>query len=227
MTSCQVIDDVTLTSADIGGAINAETCGPDVNRVSGDRNTGSAATVRLAIVPYDDGATTPCVPPVRVLRRRRGVDHVNSTASADVVLVAWTQFAPPADAELITTNGTRWQSDADGGQALAEFAGARLLPVVGQAESGDRDERRISATHPRGRSPIGHRARERDVLHHRRLAIADPRVDPAPALFLQPAVTALRAVRRCGDGRARSHRGRSGTAPHLRRGDRREPDRVP
>jgi thymidylate synthase (FAD) len=48
---------------------------------------------------------------------------VNSSASADVVLVAWTHFAPPADAELITTSGTRWQSDADGGQALAEFAG--------------------------------------------------------------------------------------------------------
>ena len=48
---------------------------------------------------------------------------MNSTASADVVLVAWTHFAPPADAELITTNGTRWRSDADGGQALAEFAG--------------------------------------------------------------------------------------------------------
>ncbi len=48
---------------------------------------------------------------------------MNSTASADVVLVAWTHFAPPADADLITTNGTRWRSDADGGQALAEFAG--------------------------------------------------------------------------------------------------------
>ena len=48
---------------------------------------------------------------------------MNSTASAEVVLVAWTHFAPPADAELITTNGIQWQSDADGGQALAEFAG--------------------------------------------------------------------------------------------------------
>jgi thymidylate synthase (FAD) len=48
---------------------------------------------------------------------------VNSTASAEVVLVAWTHFTPPADAELITANGTQWQTDADGGQALAEFAG--------------------------------------------------------------------------------------------------------
>jgi thymidylate synthase (FAD) len=48
---------------------------------------------------------------------------VNSTASAEVVLVAWTHFAPPADAELTTANGTRWLTDADGGQALAEFAG--------------------------------------------------------------------------------------------------------
>jgi thymidylate synthase (FAD) len=48
---------------------------------------------------------------------------VNSTASAEVVLVAWTHFAPPADAELITANGMRWETDADGGEALAEFAG--------------------------------------------------------------------------------------------------------
>jgi thymidylate synthase (FAD) len=48
---------------------------------------------------------------------------VSSTASAEVVLVAWTHFAPPADAELITANGIRWETDADGGQALAEFAG--------------------------------------------------------------------------------------------------------
>ena len=48
---------------------------------------------------------------------------MSNTASAEVVLVAWTHFAPPADAELITANGTRWETDADGGQALAEFAG--------------------------------------------------------------------------------------------------------
>ena len=48
---------------------------------------------------------------------------MSSTASAEVVLVAWTHFAPPADAELITANGARWETDADGGQALAEFAG--------------------------------------------------------------------------------------------------------
>jgi thymidylate synthase (FAD) len=33
----------------------------------------------------------------------------------DVRLIAWTHFEPPA--------GVRWQTDADGGQALAEFAG--------------------------------------------------------------------------------------------------------
>lgn len=48
---------------------------------------------------------------------------MKSAAPVDVVLVAWTHFAPPADAELVTTDGTRWRSDADGGQALAEFAG--------------------------------------------------------------------------------------------------------
>ncbi len=34
---------------------------------------------------------------------------------ARVQLIAWTQFQPPADID--------WQTDADGGQALAEFAG--------------------------------------------------------------------------------------------------------
>ena len=29
-----------------------------------------------------------------------GVDHVSNTASAEVVLVAWTHFAPPADVEI-------------------------------------------------------------------------------------------------------------------------------
>jgi thymidylate synthase (FAD) len=40
-----------------------------------------------------------------------------------VTLVAWTQFAAPEDADLITADGKVWATDADGGQALAEFAG--------------------------------------------------------------------------------------------------------
>jgi thymidylate synthase (FAD) len=48
---------------------------------------------------------------------------VTKTVPVEVVLVAWTQFAPPVDAELITAEGTAWETDAEGGQALAEFAG--------------------------------------------------------------------------------------------------------
>jgi thymidylate synthase (FAD) len=52
-----------------------------------------------------------------------GVDRVSKTVSPEVTLVAWTHFAPPEDAELITADGTVWQTDAGGGEALAEFAG--------------------------------------------------------------------------------------------------------
>jgi len=40
---------------------------------------------------------------------------VPEIAPPKVQVIAWTQFAPPADVD--------WETDADGGQALAEFAG--------------------------------------------------------------------------------------------------------
>jgi thymidylate synthase (FAD) len=40
---------------------------------------------------------------------------VPHTVPPKVQVIAWTQFAPPADID--------WETDADGGQALAEFAG--------------------------------------------------------------------------------------------------------
>ena len=40
---------------------------------------------------------------------------MSETVSPQVTLIAWTQFEPPADID--------WTTDADGGQALAEFAG--------------------------------------------------------------------------------------------------------
>jgi thymidylate synthase (FAD) len=40
---------------------------------------------------------------------------VSQTVSPQVKLIAWTHFDPPEEVE--------WQTDADGGQALAEFAG--------------------------------------------------------------------------------------------------------
>ena len=48
---------------------------------------------------------------------------MGSNAPATVTLIAWTHFAPPEDTELISADGRVWQTDADGGQALAEFAG--------------------------------------------------------------------------------------------------------
>ncbi|HEY7176414.1 MAG TPA: FAD-dependent thymidylate synthase [Micromonosporaceae bacterium] len=48
---------------------------------------------------------------------------MQSSAPPIVTLVAWTQFAAPEDADLITADGKVWATDADGGQALAEFAG--------------------------------------------------------------------------------------------------------
>lgn len=44
----------------------------------------------------------------------RGAD-VSEIVSPQVQLIGWTQFQPPA--------GVPWSTDADGGQALAEFAG--------------------------------------------------------------------------------------------------------
>ena len=68
-----------------------------------------------------------------------------------------------------------------------------LLRVVEQAEPGHRDQRRLPAPHPRGRAPVGARARHGDVLPARRVALADARADPAPAFQLLAALAALRA----------------------------------
>ncbi|HKD96329.1 MAG TPA: FAD-dependent thymidylate synthase, partial [Micromonosporaceae bacterium] len=49
---------------------------------------------------------------------------MTETASPGVTLIAWTHFQPPADVSMITTgDAPPWSTDADGGQALAEFAG--------------------------------------------------------------------------------------------------------
>src|SRR3712207_7467168 len=44
---------------------------------------------------------------------------------------------------------------------------AGLLPVVGQAEPGHGHERGVPAAHPRGRAPVGARARLGELLPHR------------------------------------------------------------
>ena len=84
-----------------------------------------------------------------------------------------------------------------------------LLPVVEEAEPGHGDQRRLPASHPRGRAPVRARARLGDLLPDRDLPLADPRADPAPALLLLPAVPALRARARRRDGRAGRHRRRT------------------
>src|SRR5690242_13906544 len=67
---------------------------------------------------------------------------------------------------------------------------AGLLRVVAQAEPRDRHECGLSAAHPRGGPPVGARARDRDDVRARRVALADPRADPTPALQLLAALAA-------------------------------------
>ena len=74
------------------------------------------------------------------------------------------------------------------------------------------------APHPRGRAPVGARARHGHLLLHRRLPLVHPRADPAPALLVLPAVPALRARARRGHGRAGRDRRRPGAAQAVRRG---------
>ena len=102
-----------------------------------------------------------------------------------VQLVAKTEFVAPDDVP--------WSTDADGGQALAEFAGRACYQSWTQAQPAHRHQRGLPAPHPRGRAPVGARARLGELLPHRRVALAHPRADPAPALLLQPALAALRA----------------------------------
>ena len=106
------------------------------------------------------------------------------------------------------------------GPGAGRVRGPRLLPVVDQAEPGHRHERGLPAAHPRGRAPVGARARVGQLLPHRRVAVADPRADPPPPLLLQPALAALRPRARRRDGGAGRHRGRSGAARAVRRGGR-------
>jgi hypothetical protein len=90
-----------------------------------------------------------------------------------VQLVAKTEFVAPDDVP--------WSTDADGGPGLGRVRGPRLLPVVEQAEPAHGHQRGLPAAHPRGRAPLGARARLGELLPHRGLALAHPRADPPPA----------------------------------------------
>ena len=86
-----------------------------------------------------------------------------------------------------------WDTDADGGQALAEFAGRACY----QSWNKPNPATATNAGYLRHILEVGHLS----VLEHgsvtfyltRRVALADPRADPAPALQLLAAVPALRA----------------------------------
>ena len=62
--------------------------------------------------------------------------------------------------------------------------GPGLLPVVEQAEPGHGHQPGVSAAHPRGRPSLGARARHGEHVPDRRLPVAHPRADQAPALLL-------------------------------------------
>ena len=92
-----------------------------------------------------------------------------------VQVIGQTEFTPPADVP--------WETDADGGQALVEFAGRAVLRVVGQAEPGHRHQR----GYLRHLLEVGHLA----VLEHGTVTLyltgvsrsLAARAGPAPALL--------------------------------------------
>jgi thymidylate synthase (FAD) len=121
-----------------------------------------------------------------------------AVAPLKVQVIGWTHFEPPADVP--------WETDTDGGQALAEFAGRACYQSWSKPNPATGHQRGLPAAHPRGRPPVGARARQRHLLPVGHQPLAHPRADPAPALQLQPALAALRARARRRDGRARRHR---------------------
>ena len=129
-----------------------------------------------------------------------------------VQAIAWTHFEPPADVP--------WETDADGGQALAEFAGRACY----QSWTKPNPATATNAGYLRHILEVGHLSVLEhgigDVLPDRHLPVADPRADPAPALQLLAAVAALRARARRRDGRAGRHRRGPRAARQVRRGDR-------
>ena len=113
-----------------------------------------------------------------------------------------------------------WETDADGGQALAEFAGRACYQSWTKPNPATATNAGYLRAHPRGRAPVGAGARHGDLLLHRRVPLVHPRADPAPALLVLAAVPALRAGARRRDGRARRDRRGPGAAQDVRRGRR-------
>ena len=102
-----------------------------------------------------------------------------------VRLIAWTHFEAPDDVP--------WSTDADGGQALAEFAGRACY----QSWNKPNPATATNAGYLAHILEVGHLSVLEhgvgDLLPHRRLPLVHPRADPAPALLVLAAVPALRA----------------------------------
>ena len=120
--------------------------------------------------------------------------------------LAQTQFTPPADVP--------WETDVDGGQALAEFTGRACYQSWGKPNP-------ATATNQgylRHILEVGHlsraQARHRQHVPHAASPVTHARADPAPALLLQPAVAALRP--RTGSRLRRANRHRRGPQAHER-----------
>ena len=88
------------------------------------------------------------------------------TAPLHVQLIAKTDF--------ITPPGVEWDTDAEGGEALVEFAGRACYQSWSKPNPKYRDQCRLSAAHHRRRSFLGARARPVLGLHHWDLAITVP-----------------------------------------------------
>ncbi len=106
------------------------------------------------------------------------------TAPLRVQLIAKTEFLAPADVP--------WTTDAEGGQALVEFAGRACY----QSWSKPNPRTATNAGYLRHIIDVGHLSvlehASVSLLHHRDLPLLHPRADPAPALLLLAAVPALR-----------------------------------
>src|SRR4051794_31644263 len=149
-----------------------------------------------------------------------------------VQLIAKTEFTTPV--------GVPWTTDADGGQALAEFAGRACYQSWGKPNPATA----TNAGYLRHILEVGHlsvlehgtvsfyltgisRSLTHELIRHRHFSPPrpppppPPRLPPPPPLLLQPALPALRARAQRRHGRARCDRGRSRAARAVRRGRRR------
>ena len=135
---------------------------------------------------------------------------------ATVRLIAWTHFEPPDD--------VGWSTDADGGQALAEFAGRACY----QSWHKPNPATATNAGYLAHILDVGHLS----VLEHGTATfyltgvsrLPHARTGPAPAPVLLAALSALRPRGQRGHGRAGPDRRRSRTSSPVRRATQASPE---